>query len=526
MFAALKNIFSRLSFIQKLLFVFIFTVIFHTAFGLYYNSFGQDIARDLVITQNNINKSEWIISYGPKASVGDFYLPPLYYQVHLVLSLVFNNAPFVMKYFVIIVESLTPVVLVLIFKVLKIGKAAWGLALFYAIFPLVTLFSSFAWNPNTIPFFSTLALYSWLKIIRSLEPQSLRSPTWEATIGVVAVMIAFHFHYQSAVLVPFMLCLGVVSFIKQKSSRSFWLLGILISIISILPYLLQEVISQWSNTHAILEYFSGEHSRYYDRVSKINYVITFFPEFIERVTIGTNLPIYIMGRLLFFLGGACILFTAYTRRKENYAHIGLVVYLISIVGMLRFYKGDKLDYYLSTLYILPILLLAYMYERARAFFYLILVVIIVFSAFYYVKVKPLSQYSQLKNSIKFITTEIDSTPVRYIFHNDDDINTYIYGFSQFGQININQNSLVVVDICDEGHCEWDGIYRCVDNRGYTYSSLLKSSVVYKKISTYEDNNRKISIGEFESKPKASGYKLYLNDLAYGTDTLYPELYQQ
>ena len=36
------------------------------------NHFGQDMARDLVLTQDKIERGQFLVGYGPKASVGDF----------------------------------------------------------------------------------------------------------------------------------------------------------------------------------------------------------------------------------------------------------------------------------------------------------------------------------------------------------------------------------------------------------------------------------------------------------------------
>jgi hypothetical protein len=153
MFQKTTNLIKNLSFNKKLLLLFLIALLFRLNYGFYSNSFGQDVARDLVLIENKITNKDFLVSYGPKASVGNFYLPPLYYQVHLILSLITFNNPFVMKFFVIIIESLTPILLALILRLIKNKKYIWFLTLAYAVAPIPTIFGSFAWNPNTIPFF-------------------------------------------------------------------------------------------------------------------------------------------------------------------------------------------------------------------------------------------------------------------------------------------------------------------------------------------------------------------------------------
>lgn len=526
----LKIIYShlkKLNLFQRLLLFYIATFIFHTAYGFYSNSFGQDVARDLVLMESHIQSGNWIVGYGPKASVGNFYLPPLYYQLHILLSLLTNNYPFVMKLFVILIESATPLLLLLIFRLLKFGRLSWFLALLYLVAPIPTLFGSFAWNPNTIPFFSTWALYCWLKIIESLVNRTPKSVlTWEPIAGVLAVVVAFHFHYQAAVVFPFAAVIVGWSFWLQPNARKYWLLGVLLSLLTIVPYFLEELKSHWSNTQAILSYFSQEHSQYYDRVSKPAYFLTFFPGFTERLLMGRNLPFLLLGRVVFFLGGLFLAFEAFTKRKTQPLHLWIGIYFLSIIMMLRSYKGDKLDYYLSTLYIFPILLLGYIAKKNKYIAAIMIIIMLVGMGIFYTTQKRVDGYKNLTVASQFIQSKLNNKAARYIFHNDDDINTFVYGLSKAAALNVDQSSLTVVEICEPlAVCIWDQVRQCAQSRGYTYSSIVKSTSGYTNKATLDVDGRTILVGQFDQTPNTLGYPLYLNDLSYGSDTLYPELYK-
>ncbi len=95
-------------------FLLFFSLIFRFVFSATHISFGQDIARDAWLIEQRINQKNLIVDYGPKASVGNFYLPPLYYQLHVLFSLVTNNNPLTMKWVITFVEALSPVLLFLI----------------------------------------------------------------------------------------------------------------------------------------------------------------------------------------------------------------------------------------------------------------------------------------------------------------------------------------------------------------------------------------------------------------------------
>lgn len=527
MFKNVLYVVRRLSIFQKLLVLYIFTFIFHTAYGFYANSFGQDVSRDLVLMQKHIQQGEWFLSYGPKASVGNFYLPPLYYQVHLVLSFLTGNYQFVMKLFVVLIESGTPVLVVLILRLLKFGTFSWILALLYSVAPIPTLFGSFAWNPNTIPFFSTLALYCWLSVIEKLTKKASKlTPSWEVVIGSLSVVVAFHFHYQAAVLFPFAAVIAVWSFWKQKESRKYWLLALLLSLLTIVPYFLEEVKSHWSNTQAILNYFTQEHSQYYDRVSKPAYFLTFFPGFTERLLMGRNIPFLILGRVVFFLGGIFLLITAVKERSKQPLHIWLGLYFLSIILMLRSYKGDKLDYYLSTLYIFPIILFGYLIRKNKYLATIMVLILLGGMTVFYVAQKRVDGYKNVTVASQYIKSQLNNEPARFIFHNDDDMNTFVYGLERESALHIDQNNLSVVEICEPlTVCAWDQIHRCAQTRGYTYSSILKSTAHYTNTGMIEVDGRTILVGKFDQAPDNLEYPLYLNDMSYGSDTLFPELYK-
>src|SRR5258708_23702922 len=101
----------------------------------------------------------------------------------------------------------------------------------------------------------------------------------------------------------------------------------------------------------MLAFFHENNTRYFDKVSKPAFILTFFPLLIERFMFGRNFHLLWLGRLLFFLGFlAGIVGTLHQKSREK---LLILVYFICIFTMLRIYKGDKVDYYMSTLYVLP-----------------------------------------------------------------------------------------------------------------------------------------------------------------------------
>ena len=104
---------------QSLVICWLLIFISHLILAYFYNPFSQDTARDLVVVSQHFQQHQPIFIYGPKASVGNFYLPPAYYQIHYILSLLTGNHPYTMKWFTVLLESFTPIILYLILSLIS-----------------------------------------------------------------------------------------------------------------------------------------------------------------------------------------------------------------------------------------------------------------------------------------------------------------------------------------------------------------------------------------------------------------------
>jgi hypothetical protein len=363
-----------------------------------------------------------------------------------------------------------------------------------------------------------LALWSFLRIVGK------RATGWEPIVGLLAITAAIHFHYQAVVVVPFALTVMIYSWFRHPQLRKKWLWGIFWSLLTIVPYFLVESRHHWQNTRAIISYFTEEHSRYFASVSKPAYVLSFIPAFFERVMIHQELPRHWLGLLLLWYGFWRLSLTALKKRK---LHGWMWWYLVSILIMLRVYKGDKVDYYLSTLYLAPSLFLAYIWQRQKWLGYGLLVFMLFIIGRFYGQTIRVDQYHDLVAASKFITKELSSRPARFIFHNNDDINTYVYGLEKYGELNIDQRSSLIVDICDPRKtCAWDGRLTCDVSRSYTYSAALKSAGKYSELIRFiTGEGQTILIGELNEQPAASYYPLYTEGFVYGSDALRPEIYR-
>ena len=481
--------------------------------------FSQDQARDALYMEQLAASQNWLVAYGPKASVGDFYLPPLYYQLHLIVSAVTGFPPLIMQWLITIVEAATPVLIFLILRRFTSQVWAFSCAALYGYFVIPFYFATFAWNPNMIPFFSTLAVLSWVELHRKGSP-------WWSVVGILSVTVAVHLHYQSVVLLPFAALMMSLDVRSNFKNIRYWLIGATLALITLLPYFATELQNNWHNTRTIIHYFTSEHSQYYDRVSKPEYVLSFLPGFVERMILGVNTDRLWIGRILFGLGFAAA-FLASLKKDLRAAPIRLTLaYFLVLFIVLRFYKGDKLDYYLSTLFILPAVLLAYC-SRWLPKFLIVVLFPLTFLAVQKLQTAPnFNGYAELGVMTRYITETVPDSQFGLLFHDDDAINFFAYSLQRQTTHQIKTGSQYLVEICAVGgECPAYGKLFCHTSRAVTYSELLKTKGTYSFVtaSTYYDRYT-ISIGTLSQTVESVGYPAF--DTRYGSDLMVTGVYTQ
>ena len=514
----LKNLKKRQD-VLLLIFLFASAVVWRSWYSLEHFSFQQDLARDILLTENWKDSGKILIGYGPKASVGDFYLPPLYYQMYVVLAYIFPFAPFAMVWLTIFVEAATPVFLFLLFKKIFTKNMAIILAVSYIFFVLPMVYASSAWNPNMIPLCAIASLYSYVRYLENKKG-------WLIIPAVLCVTFAIHLHFQAALLLPFSIGMFCFTFFKDKKNVKYWFYAVLLSLVTLAGYFWTELQNNFSNTQHIVNYFTHDHTMMYERVSKPAFILNFLPNFIERLMTG-NVRYYSfisMGRVLFFLGMAAMCGVAWKERKKQPIHVVLFLYFVSLFVMLRVYKGDKLDYYMSPLFILPSFLFGYL-VKLHKLFWILLVVTIFYIVQFYLLIPKFDQYKDINASAQILTELIPDKHSRFYFYSSEDINTFAYGIRQFTDIEVNQHDTDIVEICAlTSHCYFEGKAECKYSREYTNMALLKIDAGYSHESSKYTDQFQIIKGKLENTlpPKIP---FYHENHTVGSDKLLPELYQ-
>jgi hypothetical protein len=131
-----------------------------------YMTFLGDEGRDVIIVRRFLTELHPML-IGPGTSIGNMYLGPLYYYLIAPSLLLANFSPVGPAVFIALMGIAT-VWLVWVIARDWFGQAAGLIAAFlYAIAPVTIIYSRSSWNPNIMPFFALITIYSMWKVWKS-----------------------------------------------------------------------------------------------------------------------------------------------------------------------------------------------------------------------------------------------------------------------------------------------------------------------------------------------------------------------
>lgn len=220
-----------------------------------YMTFLGDEGRDVIVVRRLLVNADPIL-IGPGTSIGNMYLGPLYYYMMAPALWFANYSPVGPAVMIAVLGVVT------IWFVYHIGKEWFGrwagivAAFLYAISPTVIIYSRSSWNPNIMPFFALLTIYSIWKLWRENK--------W-AWLIIAGVSYAFvlQSHYLGLLLLPvigFFWLLTLVNIWKtKKSKKGFFVnsaIGLFIFSLLMSPLLIFDGRHGWRNVKAMHEFFA------------------------------------------------------------------------------------------------------------------------------------------------------------------------------------------------------------------------------------------------------------------------------
>jgi 4-amino-4-deoxy-L-arabinose transferase-like glycosyltransferase len=216
-----------------------------------YMTFLGDEGRDVIIVGRLLTEGHPPL-IGPGTSIGNMYLGPLYYYM---------MAP---ALFLAAFSPVGPAVQIAILGVMTIwfvwyaGRAWFGkvagliAAALFAISPTVIIYSRSSWNPNIMPFFALLSVFSIWKVWKE------NKFNWLLVLGFSFAAV-LQSHYLGLLLVPTLFIFWVLTFRNLKLTGNFLkksVFGFLIFSVLMSPLFFFDLRHNWIDARAIYQFFT------------------------------------------------------------------------------------------------------------------------------------------------------------------------------------------------------------------------------------------------------------------------------
>lgn len=316
-----------------------------------YLVFLGDEGRDMLVWFNMVYKGEFTF-LGPTASVGGFYLGPIYYYLALPFYFIFRD-PVGPAIFVALLGVAT-VWLVYFVTQSWFGKTSGLFASgIYAITSLIVRYSRASWNPNPVPFFSLLGVY--------LAATGAKEKKWWKLAGAgICLGILWQLHYLTLIMTPILFLIVLIYSYNKGSTfvmaiRQSLLLG-LGWVIGFSPFLAFEIYHNFPNTRTVLEFISRPNG------SVLNWELLGLFRSVVRNANRLTLTIFswqngvvtLMTTLIWALGGSLmIIFNKSNRSDKFLPRQSLLWWFWLGITIFSLYQGSISDYYFGFLFPVP-----------------------------------------------------------------------------------------------------------------------------------------------------------------------------
>lgn len=352
-----------------------------------YMTFLGDEGRDVIIVRRIFTELHPPL-IGPGTSVGGIYLGPLYYYLMAIPLLIAGFSP------------IGPAVMVALLSVATIAFIWWvgrswfdkkaGIiaAAFYAISPTVIIFSHSSWNPNIMPFFALLSIYSIRKIWAE------KKYNWLIVLGISYAFV-LQSHYLGLLLFPTLFLFWVLSLKNSKSEISNFirksLLGLGFFLILMSPLFIFDLRHDFMNTKLIYKFLvERENVIAFDPVQTLSGLPRIFNLVNGSLLAGKQSLVGVLTSWLILVGTLTMIVKNKFKLKKEYWII-IVWFGFGLLG-LSFYKQSIYDHYFGFLYPVPFLFMGIIisgFLKGKIIFKLIGVLLLACLVFFNLKANPL-----------------------------------------------------------------------------------------------------------------------------------------
>ena len=436
-----------------------------------YVVFLGDEGRDMIVMRDIFVKKH-LPFLGPTASVGGFYLGPIYYWMAAPFLLLANFDPVGPAYFV---AALGVATVFLLYKFLKEEISFWPAVIssfLYATAPLIVRYSRSSWNQNPLPFFSLLLIYFLYLAIKKqkliLGPQS--TGWWKGTANYAYYLlagacfgVAIQLHYMALLLAP------IASLIVLVNTRPrVWFLSAVILIIGSLftfsPFLIFEIRHNFPNFRTILEFVTRGTTVGYEHPDLANSIANAGNILIEDLMDLYRSPIT---RIIFWflaIGGLIALFKHWKNSEKKLIFSIATIWFLGGLAGIRLYQGQLYDYYFGFMFPAPFFLIGVLFSTVwqklplRLLCLLMAILATTYFAFHsFYRIPPNKLIEQTSYIADFVIEKSDGEPFNFALisdHNSDHAYKYFLQTKNGQPLELETmvtNQLLIV--CESKKCE-------------------------------------------------------------------------
>lgn len=332
-----------------------------------YMTFLGDEGRDALIVRRFITEGD-IMLVGPGTSIGDMYLGPLYYYMMAPALLLAGFSPVGPAVQIALLGVVTIFFVWWVArewfskkekKTAKFSVAALMAAGLYAISPIVIIYSRSSWNPNIMPFFALLSVYSIWRVWQFKEYK------WLLVLGVSFAFV-LQSHYLGLLLVPTLGLFWLLTIkdlrAKKRQRRKFLkysVFSLLFFVALMSPLIIFDARHGWRNFYSMKKFFTERQTTVSAKPwSAFPKLIPLSEKITTRLLAGEDktagkwiLRIISVG--IFWVG---LSFRKHFNKRQKSAFLFLGVWLaFSLIG-LGVYKQEIYDHYFGFFFPVPFLL--------------------------------------------------------------------------------------------------------------------------------------------------------------------------
>jgi len=213
--------------------------------------FNADQGRDAEVVSSVVDGTAPIPLLGPKAGGTNFKLGPAFYYFEIASAKIFGNAPDKMAYPDLFTGILCIPLLYFFLRKYFDQRISLSLTIIFAVSNYAIRYARFAWNPNSTPFWTILALYAIHEVILQRDNRKF---LWAAVAGI-AIGIGVQLHTTLLLFLPIttIIIFGYL-FLKKQNKLKYFLVIFSVALIFNIPQLID---LQQTNGANLSEFFRG-----------------------------------------------------------------------------------------------------------------------------------------------------------------------------------------------------------------------------------------------------------------------------